>query len=109
MKIIDPHKILIYYTLSRLDRITPLTRNLKAFTNDKDAEAFLERLAKIKMRLAFRCSGKRYKKTSDAFRRAGYRTHGVLCTTELTRAGRETIDKNVYKLAVEIVHNPAIQ
>lgn len=93
-------QILIYFSLSKIDSVKPLITDLKAFNQDKEAEQFLARLAKIKMQLAFRCAGDQYNKPSDAFKRV---TSGTSC--ELKKAGRKASDKNVYKLSIEIIHS----
>lgn len=80
---------------------TKFIAGTKEFRDDKEAQKFLERLAKIKLQLACRCAGIIFRKGGDIFEP----DHGYQCTPggrKLKHKARGVSDKNKYKLKVEI-------
>lgn len=75
----------------------------REFTNDKQAEKFLERLAEFKLKLALRCANLNYTKKSDLFKlekQYGYKL--PYKNYEYKYKAEQAIKANVYKLKLNI-------
>jgi hypothetical protein len=89
----------ISYTIARFDPENPeetykaVLHNKRAFTEEKDSINFCKKLHRIKLKLAFRCAGLRFKREGLLYGNYG----------RLAKDARKAAEKNTYKLAVQIV------
>ena len=100
-------KISVNYILSGLcGKEEMALKGIREFTSDKEAEKFCERLANLKLALAFRNIKETFTKKSDCYKKARYQTlhtpSNYSKSLEFTDKGWNAARNNPYKLSVSI-------